>query len=290
MDGQWIDEFHHALHALVTKEVNGYYEDFGSTSHLVKSFCDSYVYTGAYSIHRKKNFGVQPVHAHYGQFVVFAQNHDQVGNRLLGDRLTVTLSLEKLKLVAVTYLLSPHVPMLFMGEEYGEKNPFQYFISHSDKKLIENVRKGRRDEFKYFNWDGEVPDPQSEDTFKKCKLSWKTDGEAGVMLNFYKTLITLRKQHPAMRSRQRADLNIIDIPFDQVIAFERKDDGRHIVVLLNFNTTKVSVTLPTVYSLKRILDSSDQQWNGPGAISPEFVNHHDTILLNPDAAVVFEML
>lgn len=290
MDGQWIDEFHHALHALATEEVDGYYEDFGSTSHLVKSIQDSYVYTGEYSIHRKKHFGIKPAFAHYGQFVVFAQNHDQIGNRLLGDRLTKTLSFEKLKLVAATYLLSPHVPMLFMGEEFGEKNPFQYFISHSDATLIENVRKGRREEFKYFNWSGEIPDPQAEATFQQCILSWNTTGEAGVMLEFYKTLISLRKDHSAMRSRLRADLNIIDTQFDRVIAFERKNDGRHIVVLLNFNATKITVTLPLVYSLKRILDSSDLQWNGPGAVSPEFINHQDSIILNPHTAVVFEML
>ncbi len=116
MDGQWSDEFHHALHAMVTGEINGYYEDFGKPEHLAKALKDSYVYTGEYSIHRKKLFGAAPKENPYTQFVVFAQNHDQVGNRFSGDRLTQQLSPEGLKLAAAAYLLSHHVPMIFMGE------------------------------------------------------------------------------------------------------------------------------------------------------------------------------
>src|SRR5690606_13293969 len=170
LDGQWTDEFHHALHSIITGEVNGYYEDFGTIDHLVKAFNDSYVYTGQYSKHRKKFFGVHPTND-FDQFVVFAQNHDQIGNRILGDRLTEMLSFDQLKLVAATYLLAPQVPMLFMGEEYGETNPFQYFISHTDDVLVQLVRAGRKREFSYFNWQGEVPDPFAEETFQKCKLS-----------------------------------------------------------------------------------------------------------------------
>src|SRR5690606_22088364 len=105
LDGQWIDEFHHALHALITNERDGYYEDFGEAWHLAKSLQQSYVYTGEYSVHRKRHFGVPAVERSFGQFVVFSQNHDQVGNRLLGDRLTKSLSFEALKLVAATVLL-----------------------------------------------------------------------------------------------------------------------------------------------------------------------------------------
>lgn len=290
MDGQWIDEFHHALHALVTKEVNGYYEDFGATNHLVKSLLDSYVYTGEYSIHRKKQFGVKPTETTYGQFVVFSQNHDQVGNRLLGDRLTKQLSFEALKLVASTVLLSPHVPLLFMGEEYAEENPFQYFISHSDEALIESVRKGRKEEFKYFNWEGDIPDPQSERRYQECRLSWKLDGARRSIWEMYKALITIRKTHAAFKSRQRADLKMIDISFDRVVAFERKDHGHRVVILLNFNQKQMSVTLPFENSLKRIFDSSSREWGGPGVVCGEVINRNEPILMNRESALVFEIL
>ena len=133
----------------MTGEIDGYYEDFGEVTHLVKSLGHSYVYTGQYSRHRKKLFGVDPIENSYGQFVVFSQNHDQIGNRLQGDRLTAKLSFEALKLVAATVLLAPQVPLLFMGEEYGEKNPFQYFISHTDEQLVKMVQEGRKKEFSY---------------------------------------------------------------------------------------------------------------------------------------------
>jgi maltooligosyltrehalose trehalohydrolase len=287
MDGQWIDEFHHALHALVTKEVNGYYEDFGELRHLAKSLADSYVYTGEYSIHRKKHFGVKPVHNHYGQFVVFAQNHDQIGNRLLGDRITGHLSFEGLKLTAAALLLSPHVPLLFMGEEYGEKNPFQYFISHSDKTLIENVRKGRREEFKYFNWEGEIPDPQSEETFRQCVLSWNADDQfSQTLLRFYRGLIALRKQQRALQGRQRSDLKLIDMP-DQVLAFERKNGSHHVVILLNFNKIQISLPTPLAHSWNLIFDSSSAEWNGPG--SHVTTRNDRTMTLNAESAVVYEI-
>ena len=185
LDGQWVDEFHHALHALLTEERRGYYEDFGTVAQLARSLRDGYVYTGQYSPHRKRNFGtdsylaetaqtgaaVQP-----GQFVVFLQNHDQVGNRMVGDRLLDTVSTDKYLLGAATYLLSPFTPLIFMGEEYGERNPFPYFVHHGDKGLIEAVRKGRAAEFAAFQHDDHtVPDPQSKATFDSAKLSWQPD-------------------------------------------------------------------------------------------------------------------
>ena len=114
MDAQWVDEFHHAVHTVLTGEKSGYYEDFSGLDLVAKSLQWSYVYTGEYSPHRKKRFGVEPRNTSYDQFIAFIQNHDQVGNRLAGDRLSATLSKEQLKLAAATLLLSPHVPLLFM--------------------------------------------------------------------------------------------------------------------------------------------------------------------------------
>jgi maltooligosyltrehalose trehalohydrolase len=286
LDGQWIDEFHHALHAVITKETNGYYEDFGDLAHLTKSFKDSYVYTGQYSIHRRKEFGVLPKGNPYSQFVVFSQNHDQVGNRMLGDRLTAKLSFECLKLVAATVLLSPHVPMLFMGEEYGEKSPFQYFISHTDKALVEMVRKGRKEEFAYFGWKDEVPDPQAEETFENCKLSWSIDKDeqAFTLYQFYKYLITFRKNRDAMKGTERSTLQIINESQNNIIHFSRVHNKDAVHVILNFSKKPQEIELSgELLSLKKIFDSSSMRWKGPGELTS---NSRDKILVNSESVII----
>jgi maltooligosyltrehalose trehalohydrolase len=289
MDGQWIDEFHHALHALVTGEVDGYYEDFGKASHLGKSLQDSYVYTGEYSVHRKKNFGRAPTDTTYDQFVVFAQNHDQVGNRMLGDRLTTQLSFEALKLTAATFLLSPHVPMLFMGEEYGEKNPFQYFISHTDKKLVELVRKGRKEEFSYFKWQGEVPDPQSEKIFEQCVLSWDIDEspESKKLFSFYKYLIQFRKTRAAMAGKKRDTLRVLSTA-ENVVAFERLSPDDYLLIILNFNKQPVPFTFRQKENVRKLFDSASPEWNGPGETVPSQISAGQTITLNTESVLIFE--
>ncbi len=282
LDGQWVDEFHHALHALVTRETDGYYEDFGTVGHLKKAITSGYVYTGEYSQHRKKHFGRSAGNA-YSQFVVFAQNHDQVGNRLLGDRLTSALSFEQLKLVAAVYLLAPHVPMLFMGEEYGEKNPFQYFVSHTDEKLVEAVREGRKKEFSYFRWAGEIPDPQSQQTFDACKLSWSVEeSQAKILIDYYARLIAIRKL-PPWQTFTRDSLESVDMEHGHVVAFERIASRERKIILFNFHHERVTIPLPSRYSTI-FFDSCAAQWAGL---------HHSTIANNKltmeaESAIILE--
>lgn len=289
LDGQWIDEFHHSLHALVTGEVNGYYEDFGETDHMARALKDGYVYTGQFSRHRKKFFGRQPSGTRYDQFVIFAQNHDQIGNRMLGDRLSSTVSFEALKLAACTCLLSPFVPMLFMGEEYGEKNPFQYFISHTDEKLVELVRKGRKQEFSAFHWQGEVPDPQSEKTFEACVLSWNIeDRQAELLLRLHRLLIGLRKSRPALRETSREHLAILQ-EGDGVVCFERRGKGDHVLVFLNFLNERTRVTVPTISGRPRkVLDSSSTDWHGPREKEIAEITPGGELELYPQSAMAFE--
>lgn len=286
LDGQWVDEFHHALHSLVTGEQDGYYEDFGSTEHLRRSISDGYVYTGQFSKHRKKSFGRYPDGVKLDQFVVFAQNHDQTGNRMLGDRLSTLVSEEALKLVAGAYILSPYVPMLFMGEEYGERHPFQYFISHTDEKLVKAVQEGRRKEFSYFNWQGEVPDPQAEATFQQCVLSWDVDKGASArqLFEFYRRLIALRKSRKAFHGTTRDTIRMLDAP-EKVVAYARVAGGDAIVIVLNFNQGETSFSWPAEGTLKKILDSSATEWGGPGELSgtgPEW-------RINAESVCVFEI-
>jgi maltooligosyltrehalose trehalohydrolase len=287
LDGQWIDEFHHALHSLITGEVDGYYEDFGDSSHLAKAFKDSYVYTGQFSAHRKKHFGRPPEGTTFDQFVVFAQNHDQIGNRMLGDRLSSSLGHEALKLAAAAYLLSPSVPMLFMGEEYGEKNPFQYFISHTDEKLVEAVRKGRREEFAYFKWEGEVPDPQSEKTFESCMLSWdhERSAEAKALFSFYQHLIQLRKSRTALQGKTRDTLEVRSYE-NNILCIERTYEDDNLLIVLNFNKEQSPFTFAEK-KLKVVLNSASSQWGGP--LSKD--NQQPTGMtyqLHPESVVIFE--
>ncbi|MBD3290350.1 malto-oligosyltrehalose trehalohydrolase, partial [candidate division KSB1 bacterium] len=154
LDAQWADDFHHSVHTLLTGEEAGYYQDFGETGHLIKALENAVVYTGQYSEYRKRSHGNSYRDQHASQFVVAIQNHDQVGNRMMGERLSHLISFEGLKLAAGVLLLSPYIPLIFMGEEYGESSPFLYFVSHGDPNLIKAVREGRKSEFKSFRWKG----------------------------------------------------------------------------------------------------------------------------------------
>ncbi|QXJ29375.1 Malto-oligosyltrehalose trehalohydrolase [Saccharolobus shibatae B12] len=185
IDAQWVDDFHHSIHAYLTGERQGYYLDFGNLDNIVKSYKDVFVYDGKYSKFRRKTHG-KPVGELDGcNFVVYIQNHDQVGNRGKGERIIKLVDKESYKIAAALYILSPYIPMIFMGEEYGEQNPFYFFSDFSDTKLIQGLREGRKKE------NGQDTDPQDESTFNASKLSWKIDEE---IFSFYKILIKMRNE------------------------------------------------------------------------------------------------
>ncbi|OQP46291.1 malto-oligosyltrehalose trehalohydrolase [Niastella yeongjuensis] len=286
MDAQWVDEFHHALHAAITGEQTGYYEDFGPLEDLARSLQNSYVYTGQFSKHRKRCFGKMPVNTGYNQFIAFVQNHDQVGNRLLGDRLSTVLDAEALKTAAATLMLSPHVPLLFMGEEYGEKNPFLYFTSHTDKVLIEQLCEGRRREFAVFNWEGKVPNPQEEAIFNQSKLSWQIDEVPG-LLRFYKYLIAFRKEQPALQNFRRDDA-VRNIRIQKnILHFERHGNAAALIICLNLGKEPESIQFEKACT--KLFDTSDVAWNGPGSLAPAVVQPEQPFLINPFSALVFEI-
>ncbi len=262
MHGQWIDEFHHALRVAAGGATTGYYSDFNGLAHLAKSYQDAYVYDGQFSEHRQRFFGLPARKAEGKQFVVFSQNHDQVGNRMLGERTSALLSFEQQKLLAGAVLVSPFLPMLFMGEEWGEPNPFLYFVSHTDAELAEAVRKGRKEEFKAFHAEGEAPDPMAEESFKGSKLQWSlTDsGRHKDLLNYYRALIRLRKEDPALAQPDRSAVRVQIDEEKQVIQLHRGP----VVCLLNFSSGAQEVDLPHD-SIKPIFHSADAQWSGPAA-------------------------
>lgn len=288
LDGQWCDEFHHALHALVTGERNGYYADFGALSHLVKSLNDAYVYDGEYSPHRKKIFGTTSAGQPKDKFVVFAQNHDQTGNRMMGDRMSSLVGFNTLKLIAGVVLLSPYVPMLFMGEEYGETAPFLYFTSHSDKKLIHGVREGRKREFREFMKKGaEPPDPQSELTFYHSVID--VDGELSdnqlVLLRFYKVLIHLRKTHSIIRRCKPASIRASTVN-EHVLLLERKNEGYSLNCYFNFGSEAFVKKTTSSSSEEVLLFSDASEWHGGSEQPFRTLNGHEELVLPSGSFVV----
>jgi maltooligosyltrehalose trehalohydrolase len=195
VDGFWSDDFHHVIHTLVTPERKGYYQDFGELSQLVRALREGYVFQGEHFMFWNAPRGTPPREVPLPANVICIQNHDQVGNRAKGDRLNhLVASGVARKAAAALLLLAPHTPLLFMGQEYDEAAPFQFFTSYGDPALVEAVRKGRREEFRDFAWD-EVPDPQEPATFERSKLHWDQVIEDNDTLTWYQELIALRKQY-----------------------------------------------------------------------------------------------
>ncbi len=210
---QWADDFHHAAHAFLTGERAGYYADFGEPEQLARAFDCPFVYAWDYSPFRGRKHGAPPVAITGDHFVVSLQNHDQVGNRARGDRLASLLGdPARRRLAAGLLLLSPYLPLLFMGEEYGEENPFPFFCSFEDPALVEAVREGRRREFEAFTWQGEVPDPQAESTFASAKLSWSwPEGTPRAGLRrLYRDLLLARREWPALRDFERRSARLVE--------------------------------------------------------------------------------
>jgi maltooligosyltrehalose trehalohydrolase len=201
LDAQWSDDFHHTVHAYLTREQQGYYQDFGKAEDLARVLKDTFVYAGTYSPHRGRRHGAPVGDLPGDRFVVSIQNHDQVGNRAFGERLAVLLRPPGRRLAASLLLLSPHLPLLFMGEEYGEENPFLFFCSFGDPQLVQSVREGRRREFASFNWRGEVPDPDAEATFAASRLSWSwaEGSDRAGLRRLYADLLAARRAWPALR-------------------------------------------------------------------------------------------
>lgn len=259
LDAQWVDDFHHAVHTLLTNEDKGYYKDFGTLDAFAKAFEQGFIYDGIFSEFRKKYVGNNPADIDPSKFVVCIQNHDQVGNRVLGNRLSTLISFEKQKLAAGILLISPYVPMLFMGEEYGEDSPFQFFVSHTDPELIKAVQKGRREEFAYFiDHADEFPDPQSEETFKDSKLNWNFEGDEkkNTLFKYYKTLISLRKEGTFTSFREARAQTFLE---KGVVLLTTPDK----LAVLNFSNGNRSIRIPDTFkNMEVMFASAEEKWLG----------------------------
>jgi len=266
LDALWNDDFHHALHALLTGETDACYGDFGRVEHLARALGQGFVYAGEHSRFHGRPRGRAPEVSRPSRFVVYAQNHDQVGNRRQGDRLSRLVPFEAAKLAAGAVLLSPGVPLLFMGEEYGETAPFLYFTSHSDPALRDSMQEARQREFAAFGWKGPPPDPQDEETFLRSRLdvSLGESGRHAVLFSFHRELIRLHQEHPALQSDDWRDVEVRALEDERLVFLRRRGEAAEAFLAFNFSEHAWTGEAPMPPGEWRLaLCSSADAWGGP---------------------------
>ncbi|CAN5602553.1 malto-oligosyltrehalose trehalohydrolase [soil metagenome] len=260
LHAQWSDDFHHALHSVLTGERDGYYADFGSLAQLATALEGVFVYAGQHSPFRRRRHGRRPAGLSADRFLGYLQNHDQVGNRATGQRSGQLMTSGRLKIGAALVLTAPFVPMLFQGEEWGATTPFLYFTDHRDTDLARAVSDGRRREFQAFGWDpDQVPDPQAPETFERSKLDWsevRAQPHAD-LLAWHRALIGLRQSRPELHGGLMDDAGRIDgveVGFDDAVRWLTVARPG-LVVVCNLGPAAASLALP--HGAGRVLLASD---------------------------------
>ncbi len=233
IDAQWMDDMHHVIHTVLTGEDNGYYMDYGNIEGLAKVY-QNYLYTGEYSHFWGRKRGTDASENPGRQFIVALQTHDQVGNRAQSDRMSTLVDFPYLKAAAGLILFSPYIPLIFMGEEYGEENPFLFFTDFEDKELKEAVSEGRKKEFEKFGWE-QVPDPEDDDSFYRSRLTppEKWSQKNHWVFNFYKDLISLRKNHPVLKTLDKENLTVSIKKETRVVEILRRSGEQTLAGLFN---------------------------------------------------------
>lgn len=271
---QWSDDFHHALHCVLTGERAGYYRDFGALADLAKALQRVFVYDGRYSVFRRRRHGRPPSGLSGHSFLGYLQTHDQIGNRAKGERSSHLISIERLKIAAALVLTAPFIPMLFQGEEWGATSPFLYFTDHEDHELGRNVTEGRRREFAVFGWNPEeIPDPQAIETFARSKLNWSERDEephAGVLV-WHRRLIELRRRIPALSNGR---LSEVLVSFDETAKWFAVKRGV-VVIACNLSQRKQRVPAKIEPESQLLLASDD---------AVRLIQH--TVELPPDSVAI----
>lgn len=259
IDAQWMDDFHHTIHTVLTGEKGGYYIDYGRLEDLPKVY-KNYLYTGEFSQFWQRNRGTDASQNPGCQFVVSIQNHDQVGNRAGGERLGALVDFSSLKIAAGLLFFSPYIPLLFMGEEYAEKNPFLFFTNYEAPELKAAVSKGRREEFKAFDWDT-FHDPEDEQTFYRSRLSPREswDEQNKQMFAFYRDLINLRKSHPALNHLDKENTRVEVISETRLVEIQRWHGRIKLTGLFNLGDKDLPLDTGGV---KQILNSQWKKYGG----------------------------
>ena len=272
LDAQWHDDFHHALYALLTGQREGFLMDFGAVADLSRSITEGFVFDWKYSRYRRRHYGSSSKDRPGEQFVGFIQNHDQIANTSRGKRLSSLVSVGQQKLAAVLTLTSPFLPLLFMGEEYGETAPFLYFTSFDDPGLAAAVREGRKKEMASHYSESDFADPQAPGTFERCKLDWSKTAISphAEILRIYRDLISLRKQHPSLANCRK---DLTEIQFDEQAKWlvMKRSDPSGSGALLVFNFSPEARSIPVVAaarSWRLALWTGDAIYGGSGGPIP----------------------
>ncbi len=295
-DAQWLDDFHHILYVLLDPAGQNRYKDFGMMEQLAKVYTDGFIHSGEWVGFRNRTHGASSAGVPGYNFVVFNMNHDQVGNRIKGERLSMLVSFEKQKLAAAALMLSPYIPLLFMGEEYGEDTPFYFFVSHHNKDAVKGVQEGRKEEFTKFGLkEGEnFPDPAADEIFNACKLQWnkRKEGKYKIILEWNKMLIQLRRTNSILHNFNKSNVKAIPLGQEGLIIHRQTDDGReHLFCCLNISDKELTYTLPPyAKQYKKLIDSKEQQWMWDEKSDPypdEIGN--EEIKLKPFSVVVYTM-
>ncbi|WP_353068409.1 malto-oligosyltrehalose trehalohydrolase [Tunturibacter empetritectus] len=242
MDAQWSDDFHHALFTVLTaeEEGKGYYSDFGTMAKLAKSLTKNFVQDGTYSQYRRRSHGRPADELSPHHFLGYIQNHDQVGNRAIGDRVDQTVGFDRAKVAAALVLTAPFLPMIFQGEEYAASTPFLYFADHEDPEMAKAVKNGRRSEFAAFGWNPEeIPDPENVETFLRSKLNWEEvhEGRHAEMLDWYRRLIELRRGSVALNDGAVGHVKAVFDEERRWLVFERGA----VMLMCNLGAEKVEL-------------------------------------------------
>jgi maltooligosyltrehalose trehalohydrolase len=287
-DALWLDDFHHALYVFIDPKGGKYYRDYGTMEQLAKAFSEGFVLSGEYVKFRHRTHGASSAGVGGHHFVVFNQNHDLPGNRPGGERLSVLTDMASLKLAATAMLLSPYVPMLFMGEEYGEETPFYFFSDYRQPETTAGLIEGRKQQFALFGFDGEVRDPQDEHLFLESKLQWarRKEGKHAALLRWHRDLIRLRRAHPLLRDlskdRYRAD---VGGSYGLAVYRYTADRRLHLLCLFNFSfDAELSMTIGYAG-----LQGKWRQLLATHKEMPALVTAGGTVALPPRSAVVYEL-
>jgi maltooligosyltrehalose trehalohydrolase len=280
LDAVWSDDFHHAVHSRLTGERGGYYVDFAEGRGLARAIAEGFVYQGELSEYFGRSRGTPSADLGGERFVIALQNHDQVGNRAVGDRLSTIVPFAAAKLAAALLFAAPALPLLFMGEEYGETSPFQFFTSFLDPALVEAVRQGRAAEFARFGWEGKIPDPSEPATFLRSRLSHPLAGAPRhrELREYYRQWLGLRRSHPALGAHGKEWAQCETDPTGSVLTLSRPGPDTAGVRLVA-NLTAAPQTLAPPAGGRVLLDSEDKRFAGAAPSRP----------LAPYQAILYEM-
>jgi maltooligosyltrehalose trehalohydrolase len=297
MQAQWLDDFQHCVDSMIRGEKSGYRMDYGAPDQFVQVNREGFVYAGEYCPSRGRRFGAPSALRPPGQFIVFIQNHDQVGNRPFGERFNEIVGLEAYKLAAGAMFVSPYIPLLFMGEEYAESNPFLFFSDYGDQKLVDAVLEGRRREFSHLHTGGEVPDPGKPETFRRSKLDWSRvdSGRHRIILDFYREMIALRKTLPSLRRLDRAGMEMTSHGLAFFLVRRSRGTGDvetgEIFCMMNFNAGAVHMQAQVRDGEWELaMSSADARWGGPGWQAPRIAKAYDMMELPAHSFLLYKRI